>query len=195
MKSAAVETKRTTKIQDATRSVDLRLAVVEAPSEEMVFLKPGSRAWAEAFKGLLNLAGCVVARNPDTGDRWEYIAGQSSGYGRQEVAAHLAQMAAQSGTTAYAVGLVSACHSMTLALPPGADVALDCPTIAWDGSRQHELEARVAELAAAQSPLYVLEEGLPYVSIETLPVDLIKLETFPRPGAQTAVNLYRVAPP
>ena len=73
MKSAAVETKRTTKIQDATRSVDLRLAVVEAPSEEMVFLKPGSRAWAEAFKGLLNLAGCVVARNPDTGDRWEYI--------------------------------------------------------------------------------------------------------------------------
>ena len=73
MKSAAVETKRTTKIQDATRSVDLRLTVVEAPSEEMTFLKPASQAWAEAWKGLLKLAGCVVARNNETGDRWEYV--------------------------------------------------------------------------------------------------------------------------
>lgn len=49
------------------------LAWQEGPSEEMVFLKPGSRAWAEAWKGLPHLAGCVVARNHETGDRWEYV--------------------------------------------------------------------------------------------------------------------------
>jgi len=76
---------------------------------------------------------------------------------------------------------------------PDADVEIDCPVIAWDGSRQHELEARVAERASEQSPLYLLEESLPYVCIETLPVALTELVSFPRPGAETAVTLYRVS--
>jgi len=79
MKSAAVETKRTTKIQDATRVAGIQLTIVEAESDQMTFLKPGSKAWAEAWKGLLLLAGCVVARSSDTGDRWEYV-GTYRGY-------------------------------------------------------------------------------------------------------------------
>lgn len=79
MKSAAVDTKRTTKIQDTTKSVDSNLTIVEPPSAEMVFLKPGSRAWAEAWKGLLHLAGCVVARDTETGEHWEYV-GTYQGY-------------------------------------------------------------------------------------------------------------------
>jgi hypothetical protein len=73
MKSARVEITRKTKIQDATRVASIQLTIVEADSDQMVFLKPGSKAWAEAWKGLLTLAGCVVARSPETGDRWEYV--------------------------------------------------------------------------------------------------------------------------
>ena len=79
MKSITVETTRITKIQDATKAAGIQLVIQEAESDEMVFLKPGSKPWAEAWKGLLTLAGCVVARNPDTGDRWEYV-GTYCGY-------------------------------------------------------------------------------------------------------------------
>ena len=71
--SLEIETTRKTKIKDATRLSRIQLTIKEAESDQMVFLKPGSKAWAEAWKGLLTLAGCVVARNPDTGDRWEYV--------------------------------------------------------------------------------------------------------------------------
>jgi len=94
MKAISIEPTQKAKIQDATRVAGIQLTIAEsstsspndercqplegafwreAESDQMTFLKPGSRAWAEAWKDLLTLAGCVVARNQETGDRWEYV--------------------------------------------------------------------------------------------------------------------------
>lgn len=124
------------------------------------------------------------------GDRWEYIVSQSAGYGRRDVAAHLARMHAATGKPVHAVGLVVACVSIELMLPAEAEVVLDCPPINWKGYRQHEYEALVEQRAAEYSPYYVIEDGLPYIHIEPLPVDLTLVESFPHPGGEVAVNLW-----
>jgi hypothetical protein len=128
------------------------------------------------------------------GDRWEYVASQTAGYGKRAAAEYLARVAAERGETVHAVGLVAACSSIDLMLAPEADVQLECPQIRWDGSHQQEHEALVGRLAAEHDLLYLLEDGLPYVRIDTLPVTLTQVERFPHPGEAVAVTVYQVRP-
>jgi len=75
MSNLAKKLTRKTKKRAKSSGFDLKLLVTRTHelAANVNFLLPKNAAWAEAWKGLFDLAGCVVATNPNNGERWKYI--------------------------------------------------------------------------------------------------------------------------
>jgi len=117
-------------------------------------------------------------------DRAVYIEDDPSGFATREIGAALRQM-----EPLPALGLVANCQSARLAAYPRV---VDCPTIRWDSADSQTGILAQAEAMAANGPIYVIGEALPYIDLSTLPRPHTILMTASRPGGKSSVSLYRI---
>lgn len=117
-------------------------------------------------------------------DPYEYISGESSGYGVTEIG----QWLSTESEPLPVIGLVANCQTLRLAAYPRA---VECPPIRWEGTNQDELMALV-EAQAASGPVYVAGEELVYLSLSGLPLPYTNITTAQRPDRGVMVGLYRI---
>ncbi len=117
-------------------------------------------------------------------DRAVYFAYDPSGYGTREIG-----QALRSADPLPALGLVANCQSARLAAYPRV---VECPTIRWDSAGAQAAIFEQAEALAADGPLYVIGEALPYIDLSALPQPYTVLMTVSRPDGLTSVSLYRI---
>jgi len=116
-------------------------------------------------------------------DQGEYIRNESAGFGTREIGDYL-----RSAEPLPVLGLVASCQPLRLAAYP---VEVECPQIRWDGTSREE-NLILAEQRAAQGPIYVVGEDLPYIDLEGLPQPHTVIRSVERPGGRLSVILYRI---
>jgi hypothetical protein len=117
-------------------------------------------------------------------DRIAYLTSESSGYGVRAIGRMLSADAASLPV----IGLVANCQPLRIAAYP-LDVL--CPQIRWDGTSQQE-SMLLAQQWAAEGPVYVVGENLPYIDLAGLPQPHTLITTVERPGGASRVYLYRI---
>lgn len=117
-------------------------------------------------------------------DRAVYFAYDPSGYGTREIGEAL-----RAADPLPALGLVANCQSARLAAYP---LVVDCPTIRWDSAGSQATIFEQAEALAADGPIYIIGEALPYIDLSDLPQPHTVLMTVSRPDGLTSVSLYRI---
>jgi hypothetical protein len=117
-------------------------------------------------------------------DPREYVLQESSGYGTTEIGALLSVIDPPLPT----LGLVANCQTLRVAAYP---LDVTCPKINWDGTSQRAI-MRQAEQWAADGPIYVVGESLPYIDLSELPQPHTLITTVERPGGNLPVHLFRI---
>jgi hypothetical protein len=129
-------------------------------------------------------------------DRNEYITADSSGFTFKDVGAYLLNESTKSSRPIHAVGLIANCGGLGLEIPIDSAVTLECPYITYSGSEQANLAKLVNQRAADTSnfDLWIVNENLPYATLEGVTVPYEQMASFDRPGGRTTIRLYHVQP-
>lgn len=143
-------------------------------------------AWIVVFAGPFQLAAWndPPALDLNDNDTIEYITHEASGYGVTEIGTWLRATDAPLPT----LGFVANCLTLRWAAYP---LDVTCPAISWDGSSQDRIMAQ-AENWAADGPIYVVGESLPYIDLAGLPQPHTVIERIARPGGHQPVILLRI---
>lgn len=124
-------------------------------------------------------------------DRLEYLEADSAGTMLPELADFLVAEEERLGEIAVTAA-ISQCYGLSLYLPVGSDIALDCPHIYSPEGRGAALDSHVAALAGEHAHYYVIFEHqgmVPVTDITT--VSLEPVAEFPRPGGLVTITVYQ----
>jgi 4-amino-4-deoxy-L-arabinose transferase-like glycosyltransferase len=131
-------------------------------------------------------------------ERLEYISSDASGYGLREIADAIRSQTGE--TPAQVIGLLPNCRGLQFLIRSADPVALECPTIALDGSQQVHIAGRINQLAAdiaagrTTGNLYLVFDQVPFISLEGISSTLIPVYTIQRPDELTTLTLFQIAP-
>lgn len=127
-------------------------------------------------------------------DREEYVRSDASGFALPEVSSYL--QSTVNNQSALVIGLLPNCRGLDLLVPEHHSLTVECPYILLDGSNQSKIAAHVNQLAVKARSTFqlwiVLDNLVPYVSLEGITAPLETVGVFQRPDGATYITLYRL---
>lgn len=128
-------------------------------------------------------------------DIWEYYQNTATGYGLQEAAQDLPELAPlQSGDrTIRVAGFVGACHTLRLYLPADSTVEMTCPYFKWSIDQAPATLAEWEQRIKTDSMWYILADDRQPMDLFSLPFKWEEIATYERPHNGATIRLYRVS--
>ncbi len=124
-------------------------------------------------------------------DRLEYITSDAAGFAVPEIADYLVQQAQAENEQSVVVGLFANCGALKYYVYD-TRLQVECPPLKLDGAHQPRVIALLNELVTTGSPVWIVFEKSPYISLDGITLDLEETAVFTRPDKLTRLQVFRV---